>query len=160
MRIKELVDGMYATRKWYSRGRNNGKILCIGRIDGALAYFEDGKLSSMVRPGSSSYNHSDFVICNVFGEPLNSINEDKGSKMLVKIIVVCDTTSKVHKMGDVALRCFEKEEDALDFIQDVLECDGRAKFTMFKPYQVVEVPRPSLKEFIKPIEAIETLKDD
>lgn len=136
MHIRELQEGYYARRDWYC----NKHSLCIGNINGVLIYFKNGVAQEEVRTKSSAYNYTDFVLCTREAKPIKEITMRYGE------ITHLVTTS------DNCLKGFKSEKEALDYISDEFEANGKLKFTMFKAYQKIEPKRPSLADFITKIE--------
>jgi|LGOV01.1.fsa_nt_gb hypothetical protein len=158
MKIIELQEGMFCTRdNWGHRGSRG---LCIGIYGGKLSYFDNGEFSSVVRLGtgrystSSAFNYDDFRLCTINGRCPHPDDFNKQTAKLmpkentmkyedVKVIVITNKDKNPIP--------FPNEEDALDWIADVLEDNPRTNFTMLKPYQEIKPKRMSLKDLITKI---------
>ena len=152
MKILELQEGMYCTRdNWGHRGSQG---LCIGLYGGSLAYFDNGEFSSRVRKHSSAFSYNDFRLCTVKGRCPHPDDFNKQTAQLmpkentmkyedVKIVVITNKDKNPVP--------FTTEEDALDWIADVLEDNPRTNFTMLKPYQEIKPKRMSLRDLITKI---------
>jgi len=152
MKITDLQEGMFCTRdNWGQRGSRG---LCIGIYGGSLAYFNNGEFSSRVRRFSSAFSYDDFRLCNVRGEDVLQAGFNKQTAQImpkentmkyedVKVVVITNKDKNPVP--------FANEEEALDWIADVLEDTPRTNFTMLKPYQEIKPKRMSLKDLITKI---------
>ena len=138
MKITDLEEGQYCTRdNWGNQGSRGH--LCIGMEGGKFYYFDRGeKQTRGVRSNSTAYGHSDFRLCDKYAKKVKTMKYED-----TKVIVLDNKSNQA--------KGFDNEDKALEYIEDMLEINGRTKFIMYKPYQKIEPKRTLLKDLIQKI---------
>ena len=126
--------------KFYSRGR--GK-LAITYDMGQLKYYTEGQFSSLVRSNSSAYDYSDFVESDRFG---NILKHTKGYEMDYEQVSHLVINSKSN-----AIKSFDSEESALNWIEEELDSNPKAKFKIFEPTYSLEPKRTNIMDLLTKI---------
>ena len=139
MTTRDFKPGKFYSRpvKW-GRGK-----LAITYDMGQLKYYIEGQFSSLVRSHSSAYDYSDFVESDRFGnilKPTEGISMDYGQ---VSHLVI---NSKSN-----AIKSFDSEESALNWIEEELDSNPKAKFKIFEPTYSLEPKRTNIMDLLTKI---------
>ena len=127
--------------KFYSRPvKWGGGKLAITYAMGQLEYYSKGKFSSLVKSNSSAYNYSDFVESDRFG---NILKHTEGISMEYTQISHLVINSKSN-----IIKAFDSEESALNWIEEQLDSNPRAKFKIFEPTYSLEPKRTNIMDLL------------
>ncbi len=126
MQIKQLKIGQRARRPTY-----DDKLYIERRLDGKLTY-RGYDNTQLVRSNSTAYDKSDFIL-------IKGTNDMQSYKETSHIVIDNKTATTMY---------LKSEEEALEYIEDSLEVNPRAKFKVFTPSLKVEPKRQSLTELI------------
>ena len=130
--------------KFYSRPVKWGRgTLAITYDMGQLKYYTKGQFSSIVRAHSSAYDYSDFVESDRFG---NILKPSKGYEMDYGQVSHLVINSKSN-----AIRAFDSEESALNWIEEELDSNPKAKFKIFEPTYSLEPKRTNITDLLTKI---------
>jgi len=130
MRLRDLEGDCFVSRPWYSQKSKSLAIFVSS--SGKYYYFEHGSISGELRRNSSAYTYDDFYFSDKFGN--KEIDMEKEELFGEMKFVVLTT-----KSGQ--LNGFTTEQEAFDFMENVLARNSRVQFTMFKAYQKF-MPKP------------------
>ena len=136
MTTKDFKPGKFYSRpvKW-----DEGK-LAITYAMGQLEYYYKGKFSSLVRAHSSAYSYSDFVESDRFG---NILKHTEGISMEYEQISHLVINSKSN-----TIKAFDSEESALNWIEEELDSNPKAKFKIFEPTYSLEPKRTNIMDLL------------
>ena len=130
--------------KFYSRPVKWGRgKLAIAYDMGQLKYYTEGQFSSLVRSNSSAYDYSDFVESDRFG---NILKPTKGYEMDYGQVSHLVINSKSN-----AIKAFDSEESALNWIEEELDSNPKAKFKIFEPTYSLEPKRTNIMDLLTKI---------
>ncbi len=130
--------------KFYFRPVKWGRgTLAITYDMGQLKYYTKGQFSSIVRANSSAYDYSDFVESDRFG---NILKPSKGYEMDYGQVSHLVINSKSN-----AIRAFDSEESALNWIEEELDSNPKAKFKIFEPTYSLEPKRTNIMDLLTKI---------
>ena len=136
MTTKDFKQGKFYSRpvKW-GRGK-----LALTYDMGQLKYYIEGQFSSLVRSHSSVYDYSDFVESDRFG---NILKPTKGYEMDYEQVSHLVINSKSN-----AIKSFDSEESALNWIEEELDSNPKAKFKIFEPTYSLEPKRTNIMDLL------------
>ena len=139
MTTKDFKQGKFYSRpvKW-GRGK-----LALTYDMGQLKYYIEGQFSSLVRSHSSAYDYSDFVESDRFG---NILKPTKGYEMDYEQVSHLVINSKSN-----AIKSFDSEESALNWIEEELDSNPKAKFKIFEPTYSLEPKRTNIMDLLTKI---------
>ena len=140
MTTRDFKPGKFYSRpvKWGRRGK-----LAIMYDMGQLKYYTEGQFSSLVRSNSSAYDYSDFVESDRFG---NILKPTKGYEMDYGQVSHLVINSKSN-----AIKAFDSEESALNWIEEELDSNLKAKFKIFEPTYSLEPKRTNIMDLLTKI---------
>ena len=140
MTTRDFKPGKFYSRpvKWGRRSK-----LAIMYDMGQLKYYTEGQFSSLVRSNSSAYDYSDFVESDRFG---NILKPTKGYEMDYGQVSHLVINSKSN-----AIKAFDSEESALNWIEEELDSNPKAKFKIFEPTYSLEPKRTNIMDLLTKI---------
>ena len=146
MKLIDAKPGTYVTRHWYTRSNRNMLRIYIP-AEGAPLYIDNSTpiTNNIVYKDSSAWRYTDFELCDSKGNILTTKSQIKEPQMNHT------TTKIIVTSSDNTIRGYVTEAEAIEAIAAKLEEAPRTKFTMFKPYQLVEPKVPDLSALIRKI---------
>lgn len=142
MYLKAMLVGDFVTRERWASGVSlgggrsdvNSKHLSITKLsNGEYWYCHNFKLHTQLRSNSSGYTHTDFV----------TVRETIKMSYKNNVMVSNSKTS--------AIKDFDNEDEALDYIQKCMDEGQRADFKIFHASMVVEPKRIDVMAIVRKI---------
>lgn len=136
MTTEDFKAGLFYTRpcKWNK--------LAITYADGQLEYYYKGEFSGLVRPKSTAYKYSDFVESNRFGKILTNKELSMEYETVTHLVINSKTNS---------IKSFNSEDLALEWIEEQLDTNPKAKFKIFEPIYSLEPKKTNILDLLTKI---------
>ena len=145
MRLINCGYGIYARPQWLARSK---PLVAVHNKQGTYYVCPDDDTCCLIREASTAYKYDDFeqvryskLIEQVYGTIAKHLDGVYMVKNILDIKVVVMSSNGVSA-------AFESEEEALNYIADIIEEDNKAQHIMLKPYQKVVPKRVDISKLI------------